>query len=423
LVPRPVSPFPDDFLWGTATAAHQVEGNNFNNDWWAWEQAGHISDGGSSQLANDWWRRAEHDFDRAAALGQTAHRLSVEWSRIEPAPDTWDETAIARYREMLCALHERGMTPMVTLHHFTTPLWLAEKGGWENPDVVEHFRRFTTYVVSALGDLVNLWVTINEPMVYVFRGYFEGVWPPGKQDALAGIRVARHMVMAHAAAYHTIRALYGDAQVGIAKHMRVFGSLRPVVTDRIVAAVQDFLFNEVFLAALTDGVFRIPPRRRIPEAIDTQDFIGLNYYARDRVAFDLSSPTTLFGRRTSTPGAEVGPGDWGEMYPEGLYRLLDRLARWRKPIYITECGVPDDADMERGQFLVEHLRAVHRAIGEGIPVRGFFHWTLVDNFEWTEGWSLRFGLIGLDESTGTRSPKPAAETYAEICRTGRLPAK
>lgn len=413
--------FPDDFLWGTATAAHQVESQNFNNDWWAWEQAGHIADGGSSHPANNWWSRAEDDFDRAAALGQTAHRLSVEWSRIEPVAGAWDETAVARYREILLALRERGITPMVTLHHFTTPLWLVEKGGWENPEVVERFRRFTHHVVSQLGDLVNLWVTINEPMVYVFRGYFEGRWPPGKHDPLAGIRVARHMVEAHAFAYRTIHAIQPNAQVGIAKHMRVFDPLRPVVTDRLVAAIQDSLFNQAFLAALTDGVFRIPPRRRIPVAVDTQDFIGLNYYARDRVVFDLGSPATLFGRLTTTPGAEVGPGDWGEMYPEGLYRLLMRLSRWRKPIYITECGVPDTADMERPRFLREHLRAVYRAIEEGAPVRGFFHWTLVDNFEWTEGWSLRFGLIGLDESTGNRLPKPAADMYAEICHSGALP--
>lgn len=415
--------FPDDFLWGTATAAHQVEGQNFNNDWWAWEQAGQIADGGSSHPANDWWRRAEEDFDRAAAAGQNAHRLSVEWSRIEPAPGAWDATAVARYREMLVGLRERGITPMVTLHHFTTPLWLAERGGWENPDVVDHFCRFADHVVSALGDLVNLWVTINEPMVYVFRGYFDGQWPPGKREPLGGIRVARHMVAAHAAAYRTIHALQPQAQVGIAKHMRVFDPLRPILADRLVAAFQDHLFNQVFLAALTDGVFRIPPRRRIPEAVDTQDFIGLNYYARDRIRFDLTSPTTLFGHRTTTPGAEVGPGDWGEMYPDGLYRLLMRLARWRKPIYITECGVPDGADMERPRFLIEHLRAVHQALEDGAPVHGFFHWTLVDNFEWTEGWSLRFGLIGLDEATGTRHPKPAAEAYADICLSGTVPVE
>lgn len=412
--------FPHDFLWGTATAAHQVEGGNFNNDWWAWEQAGHIVDGGTSRVACDWWQRAEEDFDVAAALGQNAHRLSIEWSRIEPARGQWDDAAIARYRQMLAALRERGITPMVTLHHFTNPLWLAREGGWEHPSVVERFRRFARKVVSELGDLVSLWVTINEPMVYVFQGYFDGRWPPGKKNPVAGIRVARHMVMAHAAAYHTIHELQPEAHVGIAKHMRVFDPLTRSRLDRAVARLQDFLFNRLFIATLTDGVFRIPPRRRIPEAIDSQDFIGLNYYARDRVAFDLGSPATLFGRLTTTPGAEVGPPGWGEMYPEGIYRLLKRLSAWRKPIYVTECGVPDTADMDRPRFIVTHLRETHRAIEEGVPVQGFFHWTLVDNFEWVEGWSMRFGLIALDVETGERRDKPAAEVYATICRTNLL---
>lgn len=414
--------FPDDFLWGTATAAHQVEGGNFNNDWWAWEQAGHIVDGGSSRAACDWWRRAEEDFDRMTALSQNAHRLSVEWSRIEPARGRWDDTAIARYRQMLAGLRERGITPMVTLHHFTTPLWLAREGSWERPSVIDDFQRFTEKVVGELGDLVNLWVTLNEPMVYVFQGYFDGRWPPGKNDPVAGIRVGRHMVKAHAAAYHTIHRLQPEAQVGIAKHMRVFDPLRRSVFDGAVAGLQDFVFNRVFLEALTDGVFRLPPRSRVPDAVDSQDFIGLNYYTRDRVTFDPRSPATLFGRRTTTPGAEIGPPGWGELYPEGIYRLLKRLSAWRKPIYITECGVPDTASMDRSRFIVSHLRAVHRAMEEGVPVRGFFHWTLVDNFEWVEGWSMRFGLIALNVETQERRPKPAAEVYAEICRSNGFPA-
>jgi len=415
---EPVLTFPADFLWGTATAAHQVEGGNANNDWWVWEQAGHIKGGGSARIACDWWHRAEEDFDRAAAMGQNAHRLSVEWSRIEPRPGQWDAAAIARYREMLTALRERGLTPMVTLHHFTNPLWLLEQGGWTAPDVIPRFTRFVEKVVQELGDLVELWVTFNEPMVYVFQGFFEGVWPPGKRSPWEGIRVARHMVMAHGAAYHAIHRLQPRAQVGIAKHMRVFDPLRPSPLDNAVARFQDFLFNRLFLEALVDGVFRIPPRTYIPEAEDSQDFIGLNYYARDRVVFDLRSPTTLFGRRCTTPGAEVGPEGWGEMYPEGLYRLLKRLAAYDKPIYITENGVPDTAQMDRARFIVTHLAAAHRALQEGVDLRGYFHWTLVDNFEWLEGWTMRFGLIALDETTGERHPKPAAEVYAQICRSG-----
>jgi len=416
--------FPEGFLWGTATASHQVEGGNSNNDWWAWEQIpGKISDGTTSGMAADWWQRAEEDFDRAAELGNNALRLSVEWSRIEPRQGEWDENALARYRAMLLALHDRGIDPMVTLHHFTTPLWLADKGGWENPEIVGLFGRYTEKVVAELGDLCHLWCTINEPMVYVAQSYFDIVCPPGAKSLPRAIKVFRNMVRAHGLAYRTIHHLSPKAQVSIAKHMRVFDPANPQSkADGLAARWLDHLFNGAELTALTTG--RIPPLygawELVPEAMDSLDFIGLNYYSRDMIAFDLTDPGSLFARRFSSREGEFSMEGWGEVYPEGIYRLLKRLSTYRKPIYVTEVGVPDNTDEQRPRFILTHAAATHRAIEEGVPVKGWYFWSLVDNFEWAEGYSARFGLIDVDPETQVRQIKESGRLYGELAKANAI---
>ena len=273
--------FPRGFLWGCATASHQVEGNNKNNNWWAWEQRpGRIVQGHKSGLACDWWGgRWREDFDRAVETHQNAHRLSVEWSRIQPAPDRWDEAALDNYREMLQGLVERNLTPMVTLHHFSDPLWLTERGGWETPEVANLFNRYVEKTVEALGEYVNLWVTINEPNVLLASGYFMGVFPPGKQDFGLALKVAENLTRAHAMAYQTIHRLQVQARVGIALNYRIFTpaqALSPL--DRWTAGMQGLLFNEMFPGAFQTGRLRFPAWfKRIPQAKGTQDFLGINY--------------------------------------------------------------------------------------------------------------------------------------------------
>src|SRR5262245_45814557 len=211
--------FPPGFLWGTATAAHQVEGQNTNNQWWDWEQQpGRIWHGDRSGDACDWWRNAEADFDRAAALGQNAHRLSIEWSRIEPREGVFDDTAIGRYREMLQGLRSRAITPMVTLYHFTNPCWLEAQGGWLNPGTPERFARFTAHAVAALGDLCELWCTINEPIVYATQSYLLGLWPPGATDIAKTLRATGMLLRGHAAAAQAIRRANPSLRVGIVHH-------------------------------------------------------------------------------------------------------------------------------------------------------------------------------------------------------------
>lgn len=430
--------FPPDFKWGAATAAHQVEGNNTNNDWWAWEQTpGHIKREQKSGLAADWWGDGfERDLDLAAQMGHTAHRLSVEWARIEPQAGVFDSAAIDRYRYMLSAMRRRGLEPMVTLHHFSNPLWVAERNAWETTAIVPWFERYVSKTVEALKDLCDLWVTINEPNVYAVAGYVaeqaatgdqveaSPVFPPGKNSLNLAFAVVANMLRGHAAAYHAIHRLQPEARVGIAQNMRLFDPARPDnVLDQFCAYNRDRLFNYTLLNAPLTGRYDRPfgaPQwiRGLKGALD---FIGLNYYSREFVKFDRRQPTGwLFGQSVPNPDAVMSDGGYGELYPHGLFRLLKRLERTGQPIYITENGLPDHDDDLRPGFLLTHLREVWRAINQNIPVMGYYHWSLVDNFEWAEGWDLRFGLIELNVETQARRLRRSGELYGEICRRGLI---
>lgn len=418
-----VATFPRDFLWGSATAAHQVEGNNTNADWWDWEQAGHCKNSQRSGDACDQYRRFRDDFALLRQLHHNAHRLSVEWARIEPQPGEFDPAALDHYRAVLGTLRDVGIEPVVTLHHFTNPRWLASRGGWASPEVVSLFERYVDHIVEALGDLAELWVTINEPNFFATAAYLQGQFPPGQSNPITLARVVGNLVRAHGRAYQAIHQRRPAARVGVAHHWRLFDPYRPVPGDRLVASLRDALFNRAFPRALADGVLSFPfgYGQVIPEARDSQDFFGLNYYTREFDAFDPGRPLDLFAREVVTDAPRDACG--AEIYPEGFERVLCEAAGYGKPILVTENGVADQDDELRPAFLVDHLLALHRAMRSGVPVLGYLHWTSLDNFEWVEGFNLRFGLIHVDFATQERRVKPSGRLYAEICRTGTITAE
>jgi beta-glucosidase len=421
--------FPAGFLWGVATSSHQYEGGNTNNQWHEWERTGHIRTGEQSGLACDWWANTECDFDRAADLGLNALRLSLEWSRIEPRPGAWDAAALARYREMLLGLRARDIEPLVTLHHFTDPLWLTARGAWLAPDAPSLFARYTGKVVEALGDLCDFWCTINEPNVYAVTGYQLGDYPPGRRGAIvAAFRVLGSLARGHAAAYRAIHALQPGARVGWAQHYYTFDPMRPhSALDRWVAGIQAGIFNELFPDAVRAGRMRFPAAPFAGDlrgVRDTCDFVGINAYYRDFVRFDLTNPLEVFGRRSSPADAPRGdPGldaPGGAIYPQGVLRAAQRVAAFGKPVYVTESGVADATDRLRPWVIARAVGAAHAARAAGVDLRGYFHWSLVDNFEWTQGWAQRFGLVALDEHTQARTPRPSAAFYGAIARANAL---
>ncbi len=424
---------PAGFLWGAGTASHQNEGGNRNNQWATWEQgAGHIHAGQRAGIATDWWNQesAAADFDRAAELGMNSLRISVEWSRVEPESGVFDQSALRKYAEMVRLLRVRGLEPMVTLHHFTDPLWLTEIGAWENPLIEDYFSRYVTRVVEALGDQVTLWCTINEPFVYAYSGFLEGVFPPGAKNMRRTLHVLRQMLLAHGRAYRVIHRLQNNAQVGVAHNMRLHLPADPSrEADRRATALINQVCNGTTLTAITEG--RLLPLigigQTVPQLIDSCDYIGLNYYSTARVAFDPRRPADLFARRFFDPNVEwsdpVPPGDvaYGEINPEGMYLALKEVASYGKPIYITENGVPDSDDDVRPRFIVTHLAEAWRAIQDGVDLRGYYHWTLVDNFEWAAGWSLRFGLYELDPQSGARTMRTSGAVYQSIAQANGIP--
>lgn len=414
--------FPKNFLWGTATSSHQMEGGNTNNNWYAWELGGNCHPGHTASQACDWWGgRWREDFDRAAEAGQNAHRFSIEWSRIAPSEGRWDESALDRYRDMARGLRARGMEPMVTLHHFTDPLWLYEQGGWET-DRTAVFAAYVEKVVVALKEHVNLWVTFNEPNVYTVLGYLMGDFPPGKNSVPAAGRVMTNLVRAHAAAYHAIHRIQPSAMVGMAHQYRGLLPARNwFPPDRAIARFQSNSFNEAFPQAATTGRLRLPIGRvHVPAAKGTQDFMGLNYYTEELVRFAPFALGDFFAKRSFREDAVLSPTGFIAMEPDGFLRALRWARGFKLPIYVTENGVEDADDGLRPQYLVEHIRRLWRAVNHNWDVRGYFHWSLVDNFEWERGWTQRFGLWARDEVSQARHKRPSADLYAEICRENAL---
>jgi beta-glucosidase len=422
-MPQATYHFPAGFVWGSATSSYQVEGGNENSDWSDWEnQSGRVENEGHCGLACDWWNgRWREDLDRAAETGQKSHRLSLEWSRIQPAPERWDEDALDRYRQILRGMHERGMQPMVTLHHFTLPRWFAEQGGWENEDAPRLFAAFARRVVTALKEYTSCWVTINEPNVIIYRGYMEGAFPPGKNDPGAAYHALLNLIRSHAAAYQVIHELQPEAQVGVAHQYHGFLAARPwSPLDAALTALNHIAFNDSFPRALFDGRVRFLHKRTwLAAAAGTQDFFGLNYYVCEEVSFRFA-PKDLFQARTYPPEAEPSRTGFNASYPPGMTLALEWANRYRLPIIITENGIEDSQDHLRRRFLLSHLHQVWHALNRNMPIRGYYHWSLVDNFEWERGWTLQFGLWELNAQSQSRQPRPSADLYAAICKENAI---
>ncbi len=419
--------FPKGFLWGGATASHQVEGGNVNNDWFIMEQQpGKIIDGSVSGDACDHYNRYPEDFKLLSKLNHNTHRFSVEWSRVEPAKDYFSQVEIDHYKNVIKCLKDLKIEPMVTLHHFTTPVWLARLGGWKNPEAVSRFEKFARVMAEAFGKDVKLWLPINEPMVYTVLSYMDGEYAPAEKRFFKAFKVLYHMIKAHAVSYHTIKDVNPNAQVGFNRHMRVFDPLREDnPRDAWVAKNQNKSFNldslETLYTGESAGFIKVPRRDR--ELIRGKfDFMTLNYYARDSIKFDLLAPGRLFGKAVFPEGAEAshegatGDRPEGEVYPHGIYRLLKLLSKYGKPLYVTENGIGTDDDRKRISYVVRHIAEVGKAIKDGMDVRGYYHWSTLDNFEWAEGYTMRFGMIHVDFETQKRTVKESAKVFSDIAK-------
>lgn len=387
--------FPDGFLWGTATAAHQIEGSNFNNDWWAWEQAPGTPVLEPSGDACDSWNRFDQDVALVAELGLGVYRFSLEWSRIEPAQGQFSSAALAHYRALCTALIAAGIKPVVTFHHFTTPQWAVAQGGWENPDIVEWFAAYCSVAATALADVMHAACTINEPNVVATAGWLIAAFPPGKADEGLRRGVNDTMVAAHRRAVEVIRRDAPGVPVGLTLSMDDYQAL-PGGDDQLTALRADM--EDVFLAA-----------------VDGDDFLGVQAYSRTRV---------------NEHGIVHQPEDGVEMLPMGyenwpwaLGGTLRRAAEFtggRVPLWVTENGIGTDDDDKRITYVREALSSVLDVINDGIPVLGYTYWSLLDNFEWAFGYGPKFGLATVDRQTFARKVKPSAAWLSQVARANAL---
>ena len=403
--------FPKGFLWGTSSAAHQVEGECSNCDWWEWEQhPGHIANGERSGIANDNYNRYREDFALLRQLNQNAHRLSIEWSRIEPSEGVFDSRQMRHYRDVLGELREQSISPLVTLHHFTSPLWFARKGGWTSGDAPRAFLPFVNRVADELGDLVDMWCTINEPSIYGAQGWVTGEFPPGRHgDLAAQYRVTSNLRHAHELAYAAIKKRQPDSKVGLSHHKFLFLPATQHRRDRLAAASAQLVMDR----------WPVGPGqlRRIVEA--TSDYIGVAHYWAQLCAFDPRRPRDQFMRRFNPPDGVATEMGWVSN-PAWMRDVLNELRAYRKPVYVTENGIATEDDAVRATYLAGVLASVHDAIQDGVDVRGYFHWTNTDNFEWARGYRPHFGLIAVDRKTLERTIRPSGRLYARIAAANAL---
>lgn len=387
--------FPEGFLWGAATSSHQVEGGNTNNDWYQAEKTGQVPPAGQ---ACDSYHRFEGDFDLAQSLGHNCHRLSLEWSRIEPRPGEFDQTEIDHYKIVLKSLKAHHLKSFVTLWHFTTPIWMTEQGGWEDKRSVEYFERYAKKCAQEFGNLVDFWAPFNESTIYGFEGYLEGKWPPFKQgDYLGCLRFVWRQLQAHRVAYDAIKRILPEAKVGPTINFCSFEPYRPNnMLDRFSTWLNSTLYNKVILSALKNH----------------SDYIGCNYYFHKHVMFKLRA-SKLFLADNIPNNLWVSDLGW-EIYPRGIYEVLMSLKSYGKPIYITENGLADAWDNSRQKLIAETLAWVKQALDEGVDVRSYLQWSLLDNYEWSEGFGPRFGLVAVDyEHDLKRTVRPSAIWFKE----------
>lgn len=398
--------FNQDFLFGVATASTQIEGGENCSNWNHWHALGRVKDNDDPSIANDHYLRVTQDIELLKELNIEVYRFGIEWARIEPAPNQFDFDVLNHYRNELILLNEAGIKPLLTLYHFSHPMWFESMGGFLHPDSLDIFLRFTKKVLFFVEDLVDEYITINEPNVYAMNSYFFNLWPPGKTNLLQAMKVMSTLAEAHIKAYEMIHHLVkrSSVKVSFAHHMRVFEPKDPKNPIHVAATkLNQWVFQDCVTQAMFLGNFKYPltTKLTIPRG-EYVDFIAINYYTR----------STISGLKDGVKeNAVVNDLGW-EIYPEGIGEVARNLySVLKKDIYITENGVCDNQDAYRIKYLYEHLKVMMES---GLPFKRYYHWTFIDNFEWIEGYSAKFGLVAFDLETQIRTIKESGIFYREM---------
>ena len=400
-------------LLGVSTAATQIEGGDVDSNWNDWYRQGKIKDGTDPATGNDHWEKWEADVVLMADMGIQIYRFGIEWARLMPEPGKVNEEAVARYRQEILTLKEKGIEPLMTIHHFTNPMWFERMGGFTKRENLHYYLELVELVADRFGDLVSDYITINEPNVYATNSFFYQMWPPAKASLPDTIRVMENMAYCHIKAYGILhekrRAMgYTDTKVGVANHLRVFAPKNKKNPWHCFAAwLSEYLFQGALLKAMSLGKFPFPLRNfgKLPKG-EYSDFNGVNYYSRSTVS-GIGD-----GVRENSPRNDL---DW-EIYPQGIVECARKLqAILPRPLWVTENGTCDNRDLFRSRYVYEHLKTVSES---DLPFQRYYHWCFCDNLEWIEGNSARFGLVAVDPDTRERRVKDSGKFYSEIIARG-----
>ncbi len=411
------------FLWGVATSAFQLEGSPYA-DWTSWDS---ILDA-NPHITNHYELYRE-DLKLLKDLGVNAYRFSIEWSRIQPRENVWDDEVIAHYQEIIDILVSSNIEPMVTLHHFTHPLWFIRKYPWHEDASVGKFSAFVEKMVATLKG-VRYWITFNEPYVLVLAGYFEGCTPPGIRDASLGVKALKNILICHGKAYDIIHAKSSGAatkpMVSVAHNMAALAPWsRWNPFDKILAKIAKHFYNHSLLDAFTSGRLRIkfPLRKELEIAVpikDKLDFFGVNYYTRIHMRFNPLKKMGVEMRHRDIGGYGLTDMGW-EIHPRGLEKVLRYASKLSVPLIITENGIATRDCQKKIKYMKRHVDVLEKCMKDGLDVRGYFYWSLIDNYEWLQGLDARFGLYRVDFTTMERRPTNAAAYYSYLIKSRSVP--
>ncbi len=396
---------------GVASAATQIEGGDCGHNWNAWFEKGKISDGSNPARANDHYNLWLDDANLMSEMGIKIYRLGLEWARIFPEEAVIDESVLSHYHQELTYLKEKGISVLLTIHHFTNPMWFEKKGGFSKKENLKYYISFVELVVNSFGDLVNEYITINEPNVYATNSFYFGSWPPGEKSMTKTIAVMSNMAYCHIEAFKLIHNMreemgYTDTKVGFANHLRVFDPKNNTNPWHcICSSLLERFFQGALNYAMYLGEFKFPLKAPFKmKKGEYSDYIAVNYYTRSTVS-EFND-----GVLENSPKNDLG---W-EIYPEGIVRCCEKAySILKRPVYITENGTCDNEDAFRCRYIFEHLKALCES---ALPVERYYHWCFCDNFEWVEGESARFGLVHIDYETQIRTIKNSGEFYSEIIK-------
>lgn len=415
---------PKKLLMGSATAATQIEGGDYNNNWYQWSQMGKIANNESSIIACDHWNRVDEDIEIQKKLSMQIYRMSIEWSRIEPKEGEFSKEGIEHYKDEIDKLLKADIIPLITLLHFSAPIWIQDIGAWTNKKTITYFLRFVEKIVYELGDRVSEYCVINEPNVFVNDTYMDGKYPGGTNgNVFKYFKASKHLILAHTKAYtliHNTRRknnFAGQTKVGVVPHLAYFDLDAKGKFFKLTEKFIKHSFHELFNKGMVEGKLTFPfiKRRIAPKGIYA-DFFGVNYYSRSIISpgKDIG---TLFGNidyKKNLKDADKNDLAW-EIYPEGLYNVIKEVYdEYKLPIYITENGIPDKGDKKRAKFIDDHLIQVVKLIDDGVDVQRYYYWSLLDNLEWNDGYGPRFGLVHVDYDTQKRTIRKSAMHYKDL---------